>query len=124
MPDFIKLKSDGGNAKAAKQWQSFATEAPGFFLDASEDTAQFLLLALRDAVATASPAWQRAMAEAHVVVGDHGVGIAFPGEAHDLEFGNPEERRSPHPIIRRTINHEQRKVAGRFNNLLHERLGI
>lgn len=123
MADFIKVQAREFGA-AVEHWKTLKQDAKGFYLDVAEDTAQFLLLALRDAVASAQPVeWRAGMAEAHVGRSDRGVGIVFPHELHDLEYGNTEAGQRPHPMIRRTINHEQHRVHDRFSNIAHQRFG-
>lgn len=123
MADFIKLKSDGGWEKAVAHWQSLA--GPGLreqYLDAAEEAAAYVLMAVKNEAASVNDEWSNAIQGAQVARSNHGVGLAFPAETYDLEYGNPEEGITANRVIHRTINREAPAVKDRMGNLLHDRL--
>lgn len=126
MPEFIKLKGDGRETKAAvEHWQSLAQEAPGFYLDVAEDVAQFFLQELRQAARAAGPEWAALADEIQIGHSPKGIGFALPYEAHDLEYGHPDAGVTAKPVVRQTVSRQgQGAVKSRFNNIAHERMAL
>jgi len=126
MTEFMKLKGDGRDGKAAvEHWQTLAKEAAGFYMDVAEDVAQFFLRELRQAAREASPEWAAVANEITVGRSQKGVGFVLPFEAYDLEFGHPDAGITAKPVLRQTISKQNQGAnKNRFNNIAHERMGL
>lgn len=123
MKDFISVKSDGGFKKAVAQWHdAVGAGLDSVVLDAAEETAQFLLLKIRQDAHESGPEWEDAAALAKVVRTEANVALVFPPEAFDLEYGNPEQGITPRALVRANINQMSRANGKRFSVFLGERL--
>ena len=123
MRDFISVKNGDQFKRAVNQWRDVASSGlDTVVLDAAEETAQFLLLKIRQDAVDSGPDWEAAAGQARVVRTDSNVALVFPPEAFDLEYGNPEKGITPRALVRANTNQMAKANSRRFNVFLGERL--
>jgi hypothetical protein len=118
------FKVTGGFEEGVKNWGRIDSEGiEQDILAAAEETAQHLLYKIQQDALEAGDDWYQTAMQGEVIKTQADVHLAFPSQAFDLEYGNPEKGLAPRRLILANANQMKRVNQQRFSSLLAQRWG-